>query len=436
MHNPSESRGEATPKSPRIFYGWYIVFIVFLAGIVQSAQGHPALGVFMKPMTEDFGWTRGTFTAGMTIGSFLGGFLSLILGPMVDKHGGKWILFFGAFIVGGTLILTAFVTTLWQFFVLQVIARTVNMSAVVLIIQVAIPKWFVRKRGRAVAIGGIGNMAGNAITPLYVQYFVGTIGWRAAAAISGSFVWAVSLLPTILLFRRSPEDLGLLPDGDSPQSTSLGLDESNKHQTPSPPNASLSIGQVLHQKSFYLMVTAFTLATAVGSSVNLHSAPYLSDRGLDPSNAVYIVALFQTFAAFGALLMGFLVERFPARVVLTFNFLLCATGFLVLLSVQSPGMGVLWGGYAGFIAGGMQPLQIVIFADYYGRDSLGTIRGVMSPLTQSANAFGPLAAAIAFDIAGDYIIIFVIYGLLYVFSSALIYFARRPNISQIIRASN
>ena len=94
------------------------------------------------------------------------------------------------------------------------------------------------------------------------------------------------------------------------------------------------------------------------------------------------------------------------------------------------------GGYAGFIAGGMQPLQIVIFADYYGRDSLGTIRGVMAPLTQSANAFGPLAAAIAFDLAGDYIIIFVIYGLLYVFSSTLIFFARRPDISQITRASN
>ena len=97
MHNPSGFGVEAIPKSPRIFYGWDIVFVVFLAGIVQSAQGHPALGVFMKPMTEDFGWTRGTFTAGMTIGSFLGGFLSIALGPMVDKHGGKWILFFGAF---------------------------------------------------------------------------------------------------------------------------------------------------------------------------------------------------------------------------------------------------------------------------------------------------------------------------------------------------
>lgn len=389
----------------------------------------------MKPMTEEFGWTRGTFTAGMTIGSFLGGFLSLALGPLVDKHGGKWILTAGAFIVGATLILTAFVTTLWQFFALQVIARTVNMSAVVLTMQVAIPKWFIRKRGRAVAIGGIGNMAGNAITPLYIQFFVGNIGWRAAAAISGLFVWVVSLLPTILLFRRSPEDLGLLPDGETEKTQAETLQERTKFPTVLNSNLSLTIGQVLHQKSFYLIVMAFTLATAVGSSLNLHTAPYLSDRGLDPSNAVYIVALFQTCAALGNLLMGFLVERFPARVVLTINFLLSAIGFLVLLYVQSPGMAVLWGAYAGFIAGGMHPLQVVILPDYYGRDSLGTIRGVMSPLTQSANAFGPLAAAIAFDMAGDYVIIFVVYGLLYILSSAFIFSARRPNLSQIAGVS-
>ena len=98
-----------TKRQPRFFYGWWIVFAVILAGIVQSSQGHPALGAFMKPMTEYFGWTRGDYTSGMTIGSMLGGFIAVFIGPLVDRHGGRLILTGSSLIVGGTVILTGFV---------------------------------------------------------------------------------------------------------------------------------------------------------------------------------------------------------------------------------------------------------------------------------------------------------------------------------------
>ena len=410
-----------------MYYGWVVVLIIGLTGIVQSAQGHPALGVFMKPMIDEFGWSRSSFTLGMTIGSFAGGFLALGIGPLLDRYGGRWILTFGSTIVGATLIFTAFISTLWQFVILQIIARAINMGLVALAMQVIIPKWFVRRRGRAVALGGTGGMLGNAVTPMYLQFFINRLNWRAAAGISGLIVWIIAIVPTAWFLRRSPEDLGLHPDGDPGQkSRNLITRLSGKSSNLEVTEVSYSLSMVVRQRSFYLLVIGFTLATAVGSSVNLHTIPYLSDQGLTSSTSVYIMATFSITGVLGSLLTGILVERVPIRAVLTVDFLLVATGFIILVSIDSPGAGYLWGGYAGFVSGGMFTLQSVIFADYYGRNSLATIRGVTSPMQMAANAFGPLLAAIVFDVTGDYLLIFGIYGLLMTLSAGCAFLARRP----------
>ncbi len=415
-----------TLRRPRFYYGWWIVFVVALAGLVQSSQGHPALGVFMKPVTEDFGWTRGAYTAGMTIGSMLGGFIAIAIGPMVDRHGGRWILTSATFVVGGTVILTSFVTTFWQFFVLQIIARTVNMGIVVLVMSVIIPKWFVRKRGRAVAFGSVGNMIGNAGTPLFVQYFISRLGWRSAAFILGSTVWVVTLVPIWFLLRRSPEDMGLLPDGESGDPKEMVGRRGSSSTRPVRVEASLTVRQVLRHPSLYLLVTAVTLSMLVGSSVNLHTIPYLSDKGLSAGLAVIVMAVFSSTGAIGALTMGFVVERYTARLVLSAAFLLGAFSYIILLNVNGPAIAFLWAGYSGVVTGGMGTLTQVIYADYYGRGSLGAIRGLTSPAQMAANSVGPLAAALAFDSSGGYFSIFALYGVLMVAASFSTFLARPP----------
>ena len=413
-------------RRPRFYYGWWIVFVVVVAGVVQSTQGHPALGVFLKPITEHFDWSRGAYTSGMTVGTMLGGFIAIFIGPLVDRHGGRWILTTAAFVVGGTVILTAFVTSFWQFFVLQIIARTVNMGIVVLVMQVVISKWFVRRRGRAVAIGGLGGLIGNAGTPLFVQFFIGRVGWRAAAVILGSTVWAVMLPPIWFFLRRSPEDMGLLPDGDREGSEQVARRNEGRSTPPARVETSMTVQQVLRHRSLYLLITAFTLSSLVGSSLNLHAIPYLSDRGLSAGVAVSVMAVLSSSGAAGALLMGFAVERYPARFVLSAAFVLGAISYMVLLNVNGLIVAFLWAGYAGVVRGGAGILTQIIYADYYGRESLGSIRGLTSPTQMGANSLGPLAAALAFDLRGDYVFIFALYGVLMVAASFIIFLARPP----------
>jgi len=412
-----------TLRRPRFYYGWWIVFAVVLAGIVQSSQGHPALGVFMTPMTEHFEWSKGAYTSGMTIGSMLGGFIAIGVGPLVDRYGGRWILTIAAVVVGGTVILTAFVTAFWQFFALQIIARAVNMGVIVLVMQVVIPKWFVRKRGRAVAFGGIGSMAGNAGVPLFVQFFITKFGWRVAAFALGIGVWLVALPPIWFFLRRSPEDLGLRPDGD-PAVDQGGSEGLNEHSVRA--ETSFTLREVVRHRSFYFLVTAFTLSAVVGSSVNLHVIPYFFDRGLNPGVAVIVWAVFSSIGGVGALATGFIVERYPARYVLSLIFFLGACCYIILLNVNGPVTALVWACSSGIVRGGMHTLTQVIFADYYGRGSLGSIRGITSPTQMGANSLGPLAAALAFDFRGDYEFIFILFGVLMVAASFFIFLARPP----------
>ena len=146
----------STRKSA-FYYGWVIVAVVALANFSRSAETFPVLGVFLKPMTEEFGWSRSAFSGAMTIGTLLGGFVAVGVGPLIDRFSPRWTVAIGLFVVGGTLVLLAGITSLWQFYALEIIGRMVTMGIVGLAVQVIIPKWFIAKRGRAVAISGLGG---------------------------------------------------------------------------------------------------------------------------------------------------------------------------------------------------------------------------------------------------------------------------------------
>ena len=415
-------------KNHRLYYGWIIVAVMAVAGFTQSAETFPVISVFLKPMTEEFGWSRSAFTGSVTIGTIVAGGLALVMGPVIDRFGSRWILVISFTLLGGTLVLMASITNLWQFYVLQIIGRTLNLGVISLATFVVIPKWFVKKRGRAVAFGQLGMRAGNAVTPLYVQYLVSSGGWRIATIAAGLVIWIFSLLPSAFFLRRKPEDMGLLPDGENPESVpSQNQEQIGGKISGHPDNeVSLTLRQVFRLPSFYLLTVAFMISSFVGPALFLHMIPFFTDRGISAEFAVIVVAVWSGSGAIGSLIFGGAAEKFSMRWTLTIGFLLNAIGYALLLGVYSEWIAIVWGFYLGVIGGGLFTLQQVVFADYYGRESLGAIRGVVWPIQMLTNALGPLVAAIAYDITGDYVAVFGSFGILIVFASISVFGAKPP----------
>ena len=415
--------------SSKLYYGWVIVAVVALANFSRSAETFPVLGVFLKPMTEEFGWSRSVFSGAMSIGTLLGGFIAVGAGPLIDRFGPRWTVVIGTFVIGGTLILLAVIDSLWQFYFLEIVGRMVTMGIVGLAVSVIIPKWFVKKRGRAVALSGMGLRLGNTVTPLYVQWLVTMGNWRIAAAAAGIIMWVTSLIPSALFLRRSPEDMGLLPDGDLPGDAEPYVAAKQEKEQPAnnvDPEISLSLKQVARLRSFYLLVTAFTVSAFLATGLNLHMIPYFTDQGLSPGFSAIVVAVWSGSGAIGSLLFGLLAERYSIRLVMSWSFIFLAGGFVLLLAVQSTSTGLIWGLYQGLVNGGMFTLQLVIFADYYGRDSLGAIRGAIQPVQLGANAMGPLAAALVYDFTGSYFLVFSSFIFLSIFCGVCIFLAKPP----------
>ncbi len=410
------------------YYGWVIVVVVALTGFTQSAGTFPVLGVLLNPITDEFGWSHTVFTGATSVGTIIGGVVAMVVGPMVDRVGARWILVAAFTALGASFVMMAGVTQLWQFYALQILSRVSNMGVIALAAQVIIPKWFVEKRGRAVALGSLGIMAGNSITPLYVQYVLGIWGWRWASASAGLVIWSMSLLPVAIFLRRQPEDMGLLPDGVTPEEMerriAAGVDGGEAGNIGL--EVSLTLRQVVHLPSFYLLLVGSSMAFMVLPGLLLHLIPYLTEQGIDPALGVWVVAVWSASGALGALVAGMLTERYGARRSLAASFVLMASGFGFLLAVNSIQLSLVWGAYMGVLGGGMMTFYQVIFADYYGRESLGAVRGVVWPVQMITNAAGPLSAAVVHDLTGNYRLIFTIFGGLIAIAGLCIFLARPP----------
>ena len=148
---------DVTTRS-KVFYGWYIVAVGILVHIAGTFAFSSTLSIFLKPITEELGVTRGAFSLIRTFEIGIAALIVPLLGPMIDRHGGRWILIIGVLMESGGLLLSSLVQSFWQFALVRcslVIAGEALLGS--LVINVTIAQWFVKKRGRAMAIANLGT---------------------------------------------------------------------------------------------------------------------------------------------------------------------------------------------------------------------------------------------------------------------------------------
>jgi MFS family permease len=407
------------------------VGVIALTGFSQTAETFPVWGVLLKPITQEFQWSRSAFTGAMTIGTVGGALVALAFGPMLDRFGPRWSMSGALFVMGATLVLMAPMSALWHFYVLLVVGRVMHIGIVGLATSVVIPKWFVAKRGRAAAISRLGNRVGSTVTPVYAQVLVSFGSWRAAVAVVGIVVWIVSMVPAALFLRRRPEDIGLLPDGDSPAADSESTEAAlGHHPRPRREENSLSVRAVLHSRSFYLLTAAHSLIMLTGPATSLHLMPHLTDLGLSPKLAVTVIALSSASGGVGSLLFGLLAERSGSRHVAAFTLVVMAGAYAALLAIDTGTLALVWGVCYGLAHGGTMLVVQIIFPDYFGRDSLGAIRGIIAPVQGVMHALGPIGAAIAYDLTESYMLVFVVFAVATLLAAVCILLARPPQVSE------
>ena len=213
---PGPARIQQLPRlwPSRAYYGWAIVFTSLFISIAQVPMYGPVFSVFVKPIADDLGWSRTTVTVAFTVGSLGGALLASAIGPLVDRYGARGVMGGTGLLVAVALLSVAAMSEPWHFWLAYGAARTVSVAGVGLGTTVAIANWFIRMRGRAIAIRAAGQRGGQAVMPLLILPVLLSLGWRESFVVLGVVAALFISLPSLVYIRRRPEDYGLRPDGD------------------------------------------------------------------------------------------------------------------------------------------------------------------------------------------------------------------------------
>lgn len=422
------------PARHKIFYGWIIVFAAIASGAFSSGAGVWGASVFVTPMGNELGWSRSAFFAAFTIRAILAGALSPIIGPMQDSRSGPRILMVASGLTMGlSLIGLKWVDNLGVFYFLFGALGAISMVGGAEMLTVAIvPKWFIRRRGRAVAIASTGTAMGPLFFPMLVHGIISLVGWRDAWMIMGIIILVV-LLPLSFLIRSKPEDINLLPDGD----TELGLHPSeviprDKSMAPSLARTettnerSMSRGEAVRTPTFWLLITAFTLAMLGMGGFHANWIPYFEDLGYSPSIGAWAATAYGICSITIRLLWGILSERFPVRYLMVVQSLITGLSIVMFLYIVNVPTLILAGAFHGIALGGFFIMRPLIIANYFGREHLGAINGILRPFVTLSGAMSPLLVAGMFDIYGSYREAFLLIIVTWFASAAVMYLARPP----------
>ncbi|MDO8670080.1 MAG: MFS transporter, partial [Dehalococcoidia bacterium] len=170
----------------QFYYGWVIVAVGFIIGLVMVTFRLYSFGVFVKPISEDMGWSRTAISGVLSFSTVVEGLAALLIGSILDKRGARLLMVFGIAITGVGFIALGFMQTIWQFYLIRAFVIGIGLTCGGnLPINVSIANWFIRKRGKAVSIGLMGASLGGAVMTPFAAYLISVYGWRSAWVVCG-----------------------------------------------------------------------------------------------------------------------------------------------------------------------------------------------------------------------------------------------------------
>jgi MFS family permease len=399
--------------SGRIFRGWVITAY---GAVALMLAGPYVFGVFLRPMTEELGWSRGDFALANTVSVFMGGVVGFFVGPIVDGRRGRWLIAGGAVVAGLSLAALAFVEEMWQFWALRGVIFVVGSAGVSpLVVNSTISKWFVRRRGTAIAIASMGLSSGAIVVAPLIAWVVQEWGWRAGWVVQGALIIAVLAVPAVLIVRRQPEDMGLHPDGDTDADLAAAATRPPGSTTrrSAATEVSWTRAEAMRTWQLWTLVIVFGLSGISSNAIFLHLIPFLQDVGFTAAVAVGIVGFQNTIALLSKPGWGVLMDRYDPRHMIALGW---ASKLLPLCLM--PLVGSDYGLWAmlplnvlyGIGAGAQQSGQEVIWAYCFGRRHIGAVRSVALPITTILFAGGVWFAGAAWDATGSYALPFVLFA--------------------------
>jgi len=401
----------------RLHRGWRMVGLVSAIRVVGGGLHQYGFTVFFLPISQDLGLSRAATALAFSLSRAQGAIEGPLVGYLVDRFGPRPIIATAALLAGLGYILLSWVNSYAAFLTVYLGVITLAFTAgFVHSPMVVANSWFIRQRARAMTVISAAVPVGGAMISPLLALGIDALGWRWAAFFSG---WAFLLvcIPLSLRVERSPESLGLLPDGDLPRDRTEARNSQSGSVHDQGGGTDIGLRDAMKGAVFWLLVLSMTTRVAAFSSVTVHFVPIMVWKGLTQEHAAFLLGAFAFLNLFVHFVLGWIGDLSNKPRLLAGCMLLAASSILALTWGES--YWTLWLFTTFFtVIDASFPIVWAMVGDFYGRKHFATIRGTMSFFYMWGSVIGPVAAGAIYDRTQSYTsTLWGIFGLLLVAAS-------------------
>ena len=371
------SRGETDFR----YEGWRVagaasvgVFVSFASLFVYT------FGVLLKPLAEEFAWSRESVSAAFGIAAMTVAACSPPLGYFLDRVKPTRIIVPCLVVFGCAFASLSLLTPhLWHLYTVFFVLGVVGNGTAQMAYSRAVSSWFDARRGAALATMMSGGAIGAMVLPAAAQALIDAVGWRRACLVLGAMVLVVGVPIVASVIRERPID----------RDAASRLDGA-------------SVREGVTSRVFWILVIVLFAQSIAQNGALTHMAAMLTDRGVPPGGAALALSAMGAASLAGRLTTGWLLDRFFAPRVGFCLLSIAALGTYLLGGAQSLTMGVTAAALIGFGMGAEADVTPYILSRYLGLRSFATLYGFTWTAYAIAGAVGPVLMGRAFDATGSY----------------------------------
>ena len=366
-----------------LFYGWIVVAASAL--IVCIGMGALfSLGVFLKPMADSMGWSRGAISSVALLNWIAMGLGSFVWGALSDRIGTRAVAVAGGLLLGLGLVLSSQVQALWQLYVTFGFLVGFAVGAFYAPLTSTATKWFTARRGLAVALVSSGIGVGILVIAPLARALTSLWDWRAALLVLGDLAWLV-VVPVALVIREQPAETAPGPPGDLAR-----------------PGREYSTREVLATPQFWAIALTHFACCAAHSGPIFHMVTHATDQGIGAMAAATALGVSGMASIIGRLGGGVLADRVGIKPTLLAGLALQAAMVVLYLVVRDVGLFYALSIVFGVAYGGVMPLYALVTREYFGERVMGAAYGAVFLVSTLGMGIGSYAGGWLYDRLGSY----------------------------------
>jgi len=330
------------------------------------------ISIFGGEIRESYGLSNGDWGLIYMVGTMASAAVMVFAGGLADRFRVRQLGITVILLLGVSCVLMAFNPIAALLPLVVFFLRFFGQGMTTQVATVAMSRWFVAARGRALAVAAMGFMLGEATLPLFLVWLKSRIDWHYIWVGCALFCLAMApVLYRLLRLERTPQSVA-----EQDQSTGLY----DKHWTRA---------QALRHPLFWAMAPAVMSFSGFGTAFWFHQVHFAEIKGWSHLSLVAVFPLGTATLFVSTIVFGWLVDRVGAVKLLPFYLIPYILAFILHWYAPSLGWTALAVVLMGASGGGQATLLNACWAEFYGTLNLGSIKAATTALMVLGSAIGP-----------------------------------------------